>query len=714
MPASCSPYRCLFLLLLSLPLFSLAQRTDWSIYTPNFSFEHFQYLYEAQLPSAEVSGVAHNRNGDLYVAVKDSGIFYLPQNGHQFVHFRLPLDLAVYDTTITALVIDQQDQFWIGTSKGLLRYDGWDWTQYSKEITPGFPFVSIADLFLAPDGKLYVTGFDDNIQLEPNTTMGAGLVVFQGEGWTAFHALNSEMPFDFVTDLCLDPQGSLWMTAGWENKGVLQFDGQNFTWLRQLNGDLPTDSVRGLSIGPDGTVYLGTAEGVFLGNGNRWEALTVSEKNDQDSLVQSRYQADVRCLAADSTGTLWIGTAEAGLHRIRQGRLKRLTFDRSPITSNYIRKIRLDRKGRTWFFTGRQAERLADLALPGTAANGFRGVFSCQTLYPRQDEGWTLFHAENTLLENEKYHELAVAPDGHLWLTNGSKGLYQLDGHILRYHPIAGLGDLGRLFALTLGPDGTVYAGSQTHGLAIYREGKVEILNKKNSAVGNVVLQLAVGPENEVWFASFRGAGRITNFSVENHNKKSADLPSNAVKAIAVAKDGTTWLALQKGVGRYQNGRWTFWEKKNSPLPANIINDIVVDSEGQAWAVSHEGVSYFDGDRWHTFDKINNIDWGFTVAAAGPNGKVYVGTNEEGLLVYENAQWSHYHADNSPLYLPRIQGLAVASDGTVWIHNTLHETLPGEKSFVESEVNVPYDSEAAVLKQILTFDPLAQIVRWRP
>jgi ligand-binding sensor domain-containing protein len=104
----------------------------------------------------------------------------------------LPSNRAIYVT------IDGSGNKWIGTSDGLAKFDGTNWTVYNiyNSGLPGYGQV----LSLAIDGS-------------GNKWIGtwAGLAKFNGTNWTVYNTSNSGLPDDGVLSIAIDGSGNKWI-----------------------------------------------------------------------------------------------------------------------------------------------------------------------------------------------------------------------------------------------------------------------------------------------------------------------------------------------------------------------------------------------------------------------------------------------------------------------------------------------------------------------
>lgn len=702
-------FRLLGMLLLSLPFMLFAQGSEWGLYTASFTFHQDQFQAKSLLAGNTVNAFAKDSKGMLYFGVPGSNLLRYDGVKYEILKNK---ETKALTRNIRAMAVDRQDRLWIGTNKGLVIYDGQSFTEYTKDNTPDFPYKSIHEIYTDLKGRIWVSGFASEIGLKGVKLNGGGWSMFADGKWTHYNKDNTALDYDFVEDFCMDRKGNMWVSVGIEDRGVARFDGQTWTFFTKDNTALPNNKVRAIAAGPDGSVYFGTAKGLVEFDGSKWAVTTLTQKFGIPAFdkLQDLDQPDVLSMAIEDNGNFWIGTKGKGIIQIQGSKQRVINIENSPITSNYVKKIYIDAEGRKYFITGFKAESLLDATMEESTSSGHVGVVSFLEGKLEAADGFMLYNTQTSEMPSDFFYKMKVGADGKLWAINGTNTIFTFDGE--NWEPFeSNTSVLKGLFSLALDKDGNVYAGAQTAGLQKLSNGSFTSFDKKNSEVTQVV-HMETAPNGDVWFASFKGVSRFDGTNVETFDKKSAGLPANVVISLAVARDGTVWIGMQKGVGRYKDGNWTFWNKKNSELPGNFIDQIAEDSEGNIWVTTRGNkVGIFDGSKWTSFKEMAGETYGLTTMTTDEAGRVFIGTNLRGLLVYENGKWERWDKENSPLYLPNVKALA-ASNGVLWANIAAPDKLstPGVPSGTPAAAPTP---EEALRAKIGAFDPSGVLVRYQ-
>ena len=116
--------------------------------------------------------------------------------------------------TIRAIAQTTDGYLWLGTDEGLARFDGYEFTVFSK-ANGDLPANSITALAAAADGSLWIGTSN-------------GLALYR-DGQFRTYTTKSGLPDDAITSLYTDHAGTLWIVAG---VNLSRFQGGRFTNFR--------------------------------------------------------------------------------------------------------------------------------------------------------------------------------------------------------------------------------------------------------------------------------------------------------------------------------------------------------------------------------------------------------------------------------------------------------------------------------------------------
>jgi PAS domain S-box-containing protein len=242
----------------------------------HYSFEH--RIYDLLEDSKEQLWIGTDYAGVfVYDSVKDL-------EGKEPRNFTI--DNGLTGNWVVRIYEDAQGNIWLGTSTGLSRYDGSDFTSFTARDGLGSNLISAilqdssgilwfggweGDGITRYDGEKfqrYTTddGLIDNRVIciveddKSNLWIGtsAGVSCYDGKSFSNY-TTEDGLSGDFVQRMLQDRRGHIWIaTLG---GGISRFDGRNFQVLTIENG-LPSNNVTGIIEEPDGSVVISTYKGV--------------------------------------------------------------------------------------------------------------------------------------------------------------------------------------------------------------------------------------------------------------------------------------------------------------------------------------------------------------------------------------------------------------------------------------------------------------------
>jgi ligand-binding sensor domain-containing protein len=191
------------------------------------------------------------------------------------VELKVPFSIAV-DDSVTALTTDSLDRIWIGTPRGLWRYDGATWTLFTA--AEGLPSNFITSLCAGSEGRI-AAGTDQGVGIYADGKFSAppgqgtsaaisavafgragtlycgtngGVLVQKDSAWTTLDSTHGLLSSE-VTALLFDSRDRLWIGS---KKGVTIYD--ESSWKRFK---FPESVVRTITEYKSGVVWIGTDKG---------------------------------------------------------------------------------------------------------------------------------------------------------------------------------------------------------------------------------------------------------------------------------------------------------------------------------------------------------------------------------------------------------------------------------------------------------------------
>jgi ligand-binding sensor domain-containing protein len=503
---------------------------------------------------------------------------------------------AQMSNRLTSLAITPAGHVWVAVDQdGVYQFDGQSWTGHNQGSRGDWnDIVAEVDMFLA-------AGPNEQVWLGTD----GGWLRWTGAGW---QGLNVRIPAPFAHPLAVDSAGGAWgrATSGCyfcklpdlnENGAVYITPDLacRFTAADGLGGaplnpppassDYETprpDEVWDIAVAADGVVWFITQGQitVFRPQGpicdyaspqavrtppttptaipapppGRWRTYTTA-----DGLADNHVQA----IAVEGNGHIWVGTGN-GVSEY-DGQTWRTYTTADGLAGNSIKSITIDETGHKWFAT----------------SNGV-SEFDGQT--------WTTYTTTDGLA-NDIVHAIVLDEAGHKWFaTNG--GVSKFDGQTwTTYTKADGLAGYN-VGAIAFDQAGHLWAGTSA-GLSEYDGQTWRTYTTADGLTSNTVWAIAIDKADHKWFGTYDGVSEYDGHTWRTYTTADG-LANKYVQAVAIDKAGAKWFGTAGGVSKFDGQTWATYTSTNAGLPDEGINAIAIDGAGHKWFGTLYGLSEFD------------------------------------------------------------------------------------------------------------------------
>ena len=460
---------------------------------------------------------------------------------------------------------------WIGTDRGLIRFDGFNFRPVSFAPIATASNVPILQLLTDGGGKLWVRpqgadlvrqkdGKFESVRYGPVAITAlskdnhGGVLVSDIEQGTfrfmADHVQKLGPASPPVISMAETADGKVWL--GTLGDGLFFLTGGRAT---NVNAGLPDRKINSLlPIGEE--LWVGTDTGLYRGNGNGFRRL---ELPSFLGIVQ------VLSLLRDRDSNIWVGTTR-GLLRINA---KGISFSEENELrgDGGINVLFEDREGNLWIGGARGLGRIRDSAFVTYSSVSDRRFEHNGPVY--------------------------VDPEGRTWLAPAQGGLYVLQNG--RVQPVTSIPPNEVVYSISGGAD-EVWAGRQRGGLTRlqFRNGAIasQSYTEANGLAQNSVYAVYESRDGSVWAGTLNGGvskfkdGHFTTYTTTN------GLASNTVSSILETRDGAMWFATPSGLSSFSNGQWRTYTAVEG-LPSPEVNCLFEDSSGTLWSGTSAGLASF-------------------------------------------------------------------------------------------------------------------------
>jgi ligand-binding sensor domain-containing protein/signal transduction histidine kinase len=503
----------------------------------------------------------------------------------QFSHDRWTAAANFSGGTIYAIAQTADGYLWLGTEKGLVRFDGLNFKLFQNSNTRTLPAGPVLGLLTDTDGNLWIrlqspsiiryrNGKFENIlnnleRVEPRitamnlgknkeillSTFENGILKYEGEKFVTL-ATKADITHSIVVSIAETLTGDIWL--GTRDTGLIRLSEQKFS---NITKNLPDQKINCLLPLGNNELLIGTDKGIVRWNGNQLSKFGVPMLE----------QVQILTMLKDRDSNIWIGTDRLGLVRFNpNGQI--LTNQNNDKNNVAITALFEDREGNLWAGSDQGLERFCESAF--------------------------VTYSTNEGLPAEKNGAVVVDSANQMWFAPLAGGLYRLNKNQVEKIAVEGLAD-DIVYSISGGEHSDLWIGRQRGGLThIHFDGAkltAQTYTQKDGLAQNSVYAVYQSRDRSVWAGTLSGGvsrfknGEFTNYTDAN------GLTSNAVMAIAESADGATmFFATPNGLNILSNEIWQTLSVRDG-LPSENIISLLTDSAGGLWIGTANGLAYLDG-----------------------------------------------------------------------------------------------------------------------
>ncbi|GAB3573248.1 two-component regulator propeller domain-containing protein [Hymenobacter daeguensis] len=629
----------------------------------------------------------------------------------------LTVDQGLSHSDGMAVAQDRAGFIWVGTNRGIDRYDGYRLKQYELPINPrnGISGNRIRVLLVAPDGRLWAGTERAGLGLY-DATADQLLNFDEDQAPPACRPLMQRLAQSSVTALATDRRARLWVGTAADGVFILTFDQQGrLTALRQVPTPPGADSyqVSSLAADAEGKIWIGTFNA----------GLRVVRPESPDFRAEpTAVSALVRVLHIDRRGDLWIGMDQQVLWVSAANRrtVRELLAHPQPQTYPQLQALHLDSFGRLWVGTiyglyvweaGTVSGSTPPLR-PGPPA----------LLLPKDNEPFGI--------NSERIHQIFEDRNQVVWLCASAGGLNKVD---LRQKPfgrlrqqLSGSSTLSNNYVNSVYKEegrNLLWAGTR-NGVASYDLTHNTYRNYLNQTwAGNTrgvdVATIFQTSSGTLWFGT-RGSG-LSSLTRQAGTEKlrtyerlpnGLSLSSTSIEGMAEDRYGTLWVAtFTAGLVRLSpEGKFLgAYTQANSALPTNRFTYLLYDRRQDVlWASTTDAgllklrvtpdslvlLKQFRQAAGAAEGLRVNYVWPLLL---DPQGTLWIGTIGGGLHQLTTDKQGREVIRSYASYLPEsdVESLLPDDEGHLWIGGTgLYRFTPVTRRYLRYDVTDGLQSNA--------------------
>ncbi|HZP60167.1 MAG TPA: response regulator [Opitutaceae bacterium] len=510
---------------------------------------------------------------------------------------------------VETLIQAHDGYIWAGTSMGLARFDGMQFTVYRTSKNPGLQNNAIHGLYEDRGGTLWI-GTERGVSRYRDG-------VFE------------KMPFtDAAVDTFVeDHKGTLWIAT--RSQGLLEYRGGKI-YTHADEPLLAKKGVHDLMEDRNGRIWIAMYYEPLLYYENG--AFHIFE-------LDGKPVTDVAALAESRDGTLWFATNNDGVFRLKDGKLKHYGVADGLGTNNAL-AVYIDRDENVWVVAGgicllgrggpdrfgRVYTRVSDSFQPimeDTEGNIWAGT-SEDGLVCLRRAGFRLITEENGA-PGRSARIVTEDDAGNLWAAfdRNSPARIAPDGIITAFGPEQGFG--AEVWSEAAAADGSLWIGT-LKGLQICRDGRIVENHPEYPRVRGMFRDHT----GAMWIApEFQPVMRVVNGRYEKIGGQNGLPAASGLCFAENVADHSFYIGFHRdGLAKLKDGKVTLYNTGNG-LPANDLRAVYPDADGYVWVgMKGRGLAVLDHDgHWLNPDTFADL-FDLTVCAIfeDEHGNLYLGT----------------------------------------------------------------------------------------
>ena len=523
---------------------------------------------------------------------------------------------------VHAIAQSPDGYLWIGTDKGLVRFDGFAFLPVPPEslLPQNDPILGLitdaqGDLWVRMQtaGILrYNRGKFENLASGPNATVTQVTAIARenAAGMLLSDLISGTLrlrrgKLDRIAPARILPGSSVTMSIAGTAGGKIWL-GTLGAGLFYLENGRATRVTQGLTekkincllpVG-DRELWVGTDHGLFRWNGTGFR---------RAGLGPSFRNQPVLTILRDRDSNLWVGTTR-GLLRINASGSS-FAEEEGMQSAGAVNALFEDREGNLWVGGAMRLERIRDSAfITYSTDKGLSSNSSGPVYVDREDRAW-----------------FAPEKGGLYWIKDG------------RVQPVKPeLFEKDVIYSMA-GRDHEIWIGRRQGGLTrlVYSGGIIttETYGRANGLEQNSVYATYQGRDGAVWAGTLsRGISRLKDGKFTTYTTTNG-LASNTVSSVLEAHDGTIWFGTPNGLSTLSNRKWRTYSLQDG-LPSANVNCLFEDSAGALWIGTSAGLAYFQMGRMHSLREVpESLREQIVGMAEDKSGRFWIATSNHVLRV---------------------------------------------------------------------------------
>ena len=554
------------------------------------------------LPSTLIYAITQTRDGYLWLGTSDGLVRF---DGITFDHQSLIVNSELMLGTVTALHGTRDGALWIGSASGLVtKMSGTQLSRYriGSEIEAISETMS-GDIWIFAKAGLYCFTSDGAREFAPIETVAAAQLIHlseTGTGGILFGGRRSGLVVENDTTKLLPAR---WRSVTIGNRPFSLNEGQGGTvWLA-------SDRSSQMQVAP---IFWRDHRGyTWAGSSANGLLRTAPDGSSDDSDIRAR---QVESLLEDREGNIWVGTNN-GLYRFRYGSVLSLTT-LDGLSNDHVSSV-VAEGSRVWIGTEGGLNVVEDYRVRqflGGVSIFVLKASGDHSLWVGTSKGVFRFHVGSSpqpeLMVRELSSVTAIEEDsvGSIWLLDSDKGLYRWRDRVLL--PVGTDPNFGseRISLLRAPSRDSVWIGFSGGRWSVYRDEAFHESPQSAALNTGTIYDVYLESPNLIWLATDSGLYALRGKAVTSWKAKNG-LPGNRILWLQPDGNDGFWLGFSTGIARVRRSDLNESERAGRKVACDLFdfedgllaNPIrrsqaaaTQDAEHRLWVTTSAGMAIID------------------------------------------------------------------------------------------------------------------------
>ncbi len=442
-----------------------------------------------------------------------------------------------------------------------------------------------------------------------------GLLRLRGNDFVVYNTQNSPLPSDVVNDIFVDALGIWWIAT---DQGLVSKSDTVWTVYNTSNSGIPDNYIIDINVDQVGNVWVATPNGLGMFDRTNWFVFNTNNSGLPDNFITFIEFDRVN-------NSKWVGTFHSGLVHWIGDNFNVFDTTNSALPSNMVTSFAFDTLYNKWIGTG----------------NGL--------VYISQN-GWTVYNKDNSNLSDNHINSIYVDGRNRKLVSTKNKLTIIEDTNFIPVSFENSKLPTNYVQKVVEGVDLVKWIMTP-NGLVSYNGSQWNVYDASNSPIVSSINDIAADKDNNIWIATDSGLvikGGLSGWQTIFPYPDNA--PSNRITRLLPTSRGV-WFGTDSGLVVLNNGVWnrldTIYSTKLNGYISALSSRWVVDSLGAYERVyaglARNGIAVFERDTVRFIDDSNSplLMMYITDVKEDNNGRLFVGTLEQGLLTFDTMWVSH-------------------------------------------------------------------------